>query len=808
MRKVLCKYKFALGFIFIGIAMILVATAVMISPIYAQDPADASYVGSRDCTSCHRDIARDFEESPHMMALQDVERDKELIVADFSVGDDVRMVVFPGEEEPRAFTADDIIYTMGGRYAQRYVYEVERDVYRVFPAEWNVIDQVWQPFEIAETWDDPAYDFGESCAGCHTTGYVPRRTDWEEESVQCEACHGPGSEHVDVADDAGDSPSDRELAEIRNAIVLSPDAQVCGQCHSRGVEDTDGYPFPTDYDTWDHNLLDSYILPALDDGIHWWTTGHAKEPNMQFNEWLESGHANALTVLQDGEAEVQPECLSCHSSDYRQNQAWITAIESGEREGDLPEVLTIETAQYGVTCTTCHGLHVETEEDFMLVASADELCAECHQNTDLTEGLHHPVVEMYQGLPLVEGIAGKPGSHFTSEEGPTCTTCHMTEVPASDGTRTSHALSVVMPNGDVNLDTDSCTSCHDDLSPEYMASFITQTQEETKHRIMVAQSAIENLVEVPTWINEALTFVENDGSYGVHNYAYTDTLLDAVEVELNLVQFNFATSISAEEFRDPTECEECHTDEYRQWQASPHAMASLGDNFLTQFAEQGSPTYCMNCHASGYNPDTDMYSHEGVTCNSCHTNATASEHPPGPITNGSDSEVCGQCHSGAHAPTYNEWLVSDHEAAGVDCTDCHTPHNNGLILGDVNSTCGDCHVDATHDEVHMGEDMTCVDCHMGHETTEDGIFLVSTGHSMAVEPAVCSECHGNIHELTLGETDLTEEEIDRIADLEDEVESLQDEADNNLNSGAIGGALGMVIVFMALFIFFRFRKLV
>ena len=808
MRKVLAKNKFTLGLVGLGLVIMVVALAIMITPSYAQDPADANYVGSRECSSCHRDISRDFGESPHALALQDVERDPALILGDFTGGDDIRLVQFPAEETTRAFRAEDVKFTMGGRYVQRYVYEVERDVYRVFPAEWNMIEQVWQPFAIAEVWDDPAYDFGQNCAGCHTTAYVPRRVDWEDEGVQCEACHGPGSEHVDVADDAGDSPSDRELLEIRNAIVLSPDAEVCGQCHSRGTENSDGYPFPTDYDTWSHNLLDNYTLPPLDDGIHWWATGQASQPNMQFNEWLESGHANALTVLQESEADVQPECLTCHSSDYRQNQARMASIEAGERAGDLPEALTIETAQFGVTCTTCHGLHTATEQDFMLVAPADELCMECHQNTELTEGLHHPVVEMVQGMALVEGITGQPSGHFTSEDGPTCTTCHMNEVPVSEGERTSHSLAIVMPNGDVNLPMDSCTSCHDDLSADYMASFITKTQEETKHRLLIAQTAVDESNDVAPWVIEALAFVENDGSYGVHNYAYANTLLDAVEVELQLVKFNFTAQISPDAFKDPAECEECHSDEYRQWQASPHANASLGDTFLTQFAEQGSPTYCMSCHGSGYNPDTDMYSHEGVTCNSCHTNATASEHPPGPINDGSASAVCGQCHSGAHAPTYNEWLVSDPQDAGVDCTDCHTPHNNGLILDDVNSTCGDCHEGAMEDEVHMGADMTCVDCHMSHATTKDGILLVSTGHSMVVESAVCAECHGNLHELTLGEADLTEEEIDHIADLEDEVDTLQDEADNNLNTGAIGGALGMVIVFVTLFIFFRFRKLI
>ncbi|HEX3050816.1 MAG TPA: hypothetical protein VHP83_09200 [Aggregatilineaceae bacterium] len=38
----------------------------------------------------------------------------------------------------------------------------------------------------------------------------------------------------------------------------------------------------------------------------------------------------------------------------------------------------------------------------------------------------------------------------------------------------------------------------------------------------------------PDWVVTVLDFVDGDGSLGVHNYTYTDRLLDAVEAELGL----------------------------------------------------------------------------------------------------------------------------------------------------------------------------------------------------------------------------------------------------------------------------------
>lgn len=63
------------------------------------------------------------------------------------------------------------MYVIGaGKYVQRYLYEVDRRVYAVLPAEWDVAAGVWRPYLLAETWPDPAYDFTTNCAGCHVTG--------------------------------------------------------------------------------------------------------------------------------------------------------------------------------------------------------------------------------------------------------------------------------------------------------------------------------------------------------------------------------------------------------------------------------------------------------------------------------------------------------------------------------------------------------------------------------------------------------------------------------------------------------------
>jgi predicted CXXCH cytochrome family protein len=749
-----------------------------------------------------------MDELAHAKALQVVGDETTVILGDFAQGEDVRTVQFPGEEAPRPFTVEDVAFVVGaGRHAQRYVYAQEEGVYRVFPAEWNTVAQAWQPFTLAEDWMDAAYDWGQNCAACHTSGFNVEDKSWLDEGVQCEACHGPGSRHLEAADELSRNASAEEIDAVRATIILNPDAQICGQCHSRGVDASGVYPFPAGY-VPGVNTLDEvgYLLAPLDDPVHWWSTGHAKTPNMQYNEWVNTGHATTLDDLKNSDY-AQDACLECHSSDYDLRQKQIASYEAGEREGSPPQPLTLAEAQNGVACSSCHNPHVETEYGSFLVNEPYTLCVDCHRDTELTETPHHPAQEMYEGLTVFNGIKSIPSSHFTAENSLVCETCHMPDVPVESGSRVSHALSPVLPVGENSPPQDTCTICHTDLTPKYMKEFVDKTQDRIEGRLERVALALEQNPNAPDWVIDAVEFVETDGSLGVHNYAYTDALLDAVAFELGIVELNGGVPPEQAAVVDPVECEECHREEVRDWQNSPHANASLNDNFLREFAARNRPNFCMRCHASGYDAATNTHQFEGVICTSCHIVSDLANHPPDPVEIATDSAVCGQCHSGAHSPTYDEWLVSDHSLAGVDCVDCHTPHNNGLILGDVNATCGDCHKEALVDDIHMGEEMTCTDCHLKRRTTDDDVHVLTTGHTMAIDPGVCSECHGNTHLLSVRENNRLEEDVNQIKTLQQKLETLEDQAEQDRNTGIVGGALGAVLVVVILYLLLRFRTL-
>jgi cytochrome c554/c'-like protein/doubled CXXCH motif protein len=537
-----------LGLLLTSVGLVLVTNA----PASAQgsDQSPPEYVGSRSCRSCHRALARSHNLTPHALALQDAS-DKETIKADFKTGEKERTVQFPDDSSPRPFTADDVAYVIGsGRYVERYLYEVSHGKYAVFPAEWNVEKKAWQPYVrgggIAKWPDDPAYDWTQNCAGCHTTGLVIDDGSWVDDGVQCEACHGPGSSHAEVAEKAAEPPSESDLKDIHAAIVLSPDSQICGRCHSQGVEPDSKLPFPVKYlpglDLLDKGIFS--LVPA-DSQDHWWQTGHAKQRNMQFNEWLKSGHAKSLATLKTSK-DAAPACLECHSADYTLNKRLQAAQEDGTLEKSPLEALTLDTAKFSVGCLNCHDPHMTTEDEpveFDLAGGdAYTQCVSCHRATTVTPSLHHPTMEMFEGRPIVNGIQGIPSAHFADAKGPRCQTCHMPKVPIESTTHASHTLQLIAPQKADGKLPDSCSGCHSKLTPADLQSLIDDTQDAVRARLTVSLARLQTIAQPQAGsvasakydqVVTALAFVQNEGSLGVHNYAYVDALLTASERALS-----------------------------------------------------------------------------------------------------------------------------------------------------------------------------------------------------------------------------------------------------------------------------------
>src|SRR5512140_308559 len=65
-------------------------------------------------------------------------------------------------------------------------------------------------------------------------------------------------------------------------------------------------------------------------------------------------------------------------------------------------------------------------------------------------------------------------------------------------------------------------------------------------------------------------------------------------------------------------CVVCHAEYQNSWEHGQHGQAATNQNFLTAWKAQGSPTQCMQCHATGYDANTQTWKTSGVTCEACH----------------------------------------------------------------------------------------------------------------------------------------------------------------------------------------------
>ena len=297
---------------------VVIAAAAVPLMVRAQQP---SYKGSKVCLMCHRNthknLVASWQKTAHTSALWPADKPdpavKRTIVGDFAAG--------PG------FQRSQVKWVLGrGRSLQAYL---DAD-YRVLPKWWDVKAKAWKP---ATKWDPKAKarvevgadtDARTSCLGCHTTGYDPKTADYADAGVACEACHGPGADHVAKA---GKGPSVRpgKLEPARRAMI-------CGQCHAAGADASGKYAFPVGFKPGQDLAQAFQVHAPLKGGM-----------SQQYAEWKTSEHAQKGTVctachdphgVGGRPAYLKREgnalCLSCHSTNTPDNAIHKTAAEKGK----------------------------------------------------------------------------------------------------------------------------------------------------------------------------------------------------------------------------------------------------------------------------------------------------------------------------------------------------------------------------------------------------------------------------------------------------------------------------------------------
>jgi len=394
----------------VSVALILVI--VFVVNYIKQQPlsADTAYVGSAKCNSCHMGEHHDWQKSLHakMMRKVDVEG---VVVADFHA-------------EGITFDPQQAVWAIGSKWEQQFM-GVEDGHEVLLPGAWLKSTSKWK----TQGWDgwtvpDPL----KRCHGCHTVGLNIETGKFVEPSVGCESCHGPGDWHA----------STMGVGKIATGL----DAQICGQCHTRGHSKKDGLFYPHGYRPGD-NLADYFdeIKPySAQNTSQWWSNGHARKRHQEYFSWKQGGHSDSLKHLKNNYngryGDVTSKCLSCHAGE--------AAVDK------MSEDYLLENVEQGVTCAVCHNTHNQLDQPRIT-------CNSCH-----TGGAYYHQSE-------------KNETHIacSKEAQVGCVGCHMPKTVMNGGAYTlhSHKAGVITPKESQKIGVpNSCANggCHNDKSLDWL----------------------------------------------------------------------------------------------------------------------------------------------------------------------------------------------------------------------------------------------------------------------------------------------------------------------------------------------------
>jgi hypothetical protein len=390
--------------------------------------------------------------------------------------------------------------------------------------------------------------YGKNCISCHTVGYdantnavnggfddVAKDLNWTFPAVltngnwaampaaltnlaniQCENCHGPGSQHAFALGDT-------------SKISVSFAAGDCAQCH-------DSKP--------------NHVRSA-----EWNNSGHAVAPVEEEAGCVRCHSANGFANYTAGKPAVADPnweaitCAACHDPHDATNPHQLRTAAPVKL---MDNKTTITEGGAGLLCMNCHMSRRDATNYVEITAGSNRF------------GPHHgPQADMLAGANAVNYGQVIPSSAHRDVVEDSCATCHMQSVASTNPAFTKvggHTFKNHLDSDGTNPAVDltaACSSCHGEIEEfnfprqDYDGNGVVEgVQTEvrgllSKLAYMLPPIGVEKTNHSPTnisidktWTKPQLKagynylFVVEDGSYGVHNLAYAVGLLKASIADL------------------------------------------------------------------------------------------------------------------------------------------------------------------------------------------------------------------------------------------------------------------------------------
>jgi tetratricopeptide (TPR) repeat protein len=400
-------------------------------------PPAATFVGGKKCMDCHKAEYDRWQNSHHDRAM-DVAND-ESVLGDFNNA----VVEFHGvtsrfyRKDKKFFVHTqgrdgkmgefEITHTFGWYPLQQYLVPFPGGRLQCLPITWDVKAKKWyhlypdMPIDPKDWlyWTNAGQNWNGMCAECHSTNLKKNydlkndayQTSWSEIDVSCEACHGPGSLHVqwaELPDMARPQTANYELVVKAKGMDSREQVELCAPCHSRRA-------ILGDYTHAEPDLLDS-MLPSLLTPELYFADGQILEEVYVYGSFTQSKM-------------------------YRRD----------------------------VRCSDCHDVH-----SIKKVKEGNALCLQCHRAGVYDTKSHHFHKKKGEEGQPIKSAAGKVLFDVgTGAECVQCHMPERPYMVIDD--RADHSFRIPRPDLSINLGTpNACNRCHLDKTNQWSDEYITK----------------------------------------------------------------------------------------------------------------------------------------------------------------------------------------------------------------------------------------------------------------------------------------------------------------------------------------------
>jgi tetratricopeptide (TPR) repeat protein len=391
----------------------------------AGPPVPAAFVGGKKCAECHKSEYDRWRGSHHDLAM--AEANDATVLGNFDdavfeyFGATTRFYRKNGQyfvhtPGPGGKMADfEIKYTFGVYPLQQYLVPFAGGRLQCLPIAWDVREKKWYhlnpeiPIDPADWlyWTNAGQNWNGMCAECHSTNLKKNynlatdayRTTWSEIDVSCEACHGPGSEHVQWAElpDMARPPVENYRLVVQTSGINARElVELCAPCHARRA-------ILGDYTHAEPDLMDT-MLPSLLDQELYFSDGQILEEVYVYGSFTQSKmyardvrcsdchDVHSIKTVKSGNAL----CLQCHRAavyDTRAHHFHKYKGENGEPIKTAGGQVQFEVGT-GAECVRCHmpgriymGIDYRPDHslriprpDLSLKLGVPNACNGCHQD--------------------------------------------------------------------------------------------------------------------------------------------------------------------------------------------------------------------------------------------------------------------------------------------------------------------------------------------------------------------------------------------------------------------------------------------